>query len=237
MENTSIPDSSKGFPVADLQDGGMIQGKVGDQDVILVRHGDQFFAVGANCTHYGGPLAKGLLVGEELHCPLHHACFSLRTGMALQAPAFDAIPCWRVERAGPSVFVREKLPALVQYPEPDAPKPPHSPSSVVIVGGGAAGLAAADMLRRKGYRGPLTMISADDSAPYDRPNLSKDYLQEPIPDEWMNLRVPDFYERQKIDLALNSRGSSIDIRQSRSDCRTRRHTTLAHSCWPPEQSR
>jgi NADPH-dependent 2,4-dienoyl-CoA reductase/sulfur reductase-like enzyme/nitrite reductase/ring-hydroxylating ferredoxin subunit len=191
----------------------MIQGKVGDQDVILARRGDQFFAVGANCTHYGGPLVKGLLVGEELHCPLHHACFSLRTGMALRAPAFDAIPCWRVERAGASVFVREKLPAFVQYPEPNAPKPPNSPSSVVIVGGGAAGLAAADMLRRKGYEGPLTMISADDSAPYDRPNVSKDYLQEPIPDEWMNLRVPDFYKQQKIDLALNSRVSSIDVRQ------------------------
>jgi NADPH-dependent 2,4-dienoyl-CoA reductase/sulfur reductase-like enzyme len=133
--------------------------------------------------------------------------------MPLCAPAFDAIPRWRVERVGNRVFVREKLPALAQYPETNTKRPPNSPSSVVILGGGAAGLAAADMLRRKGYDGPVTIISADDSAPYDRPNVSKDYLQEPIPDEWMNLRLPDFYREQRIDLHLNSRVSSLDLRQ------------------------
>ena len=213
MGSINTPDFTKGFPVDDLQNGGMIQGKVGDEDVILARHADEFFAVGAGCTHYHGPLAEGLIVGDELRCPLHHACFSLRTGMALCAPAFDAIPRWRVERVGNRVFVPEKLPALAQYPEANTKRPPNSPSSVVILGGGAAGLAAADMLRRKGYDGPVTIISADDSAPYDRPNVSKDYLQEPIPDEWMNLRLPDFYREQRIDLVLNSRVSSLDLRQ------------------------
>jgi apoptosis-inducing factor 3 len=213
MGSTNTPDFTKGFPVDDLQNDGMIQGRLGDEDVILARHADEFFAVGAGCTHYHGPLAEGLIVGDELRCPLHHACFSLRTGMALCAPAFDAIPRWRVERVGNRVFVREKLPALAQHPEANTKRPPNSPSSVVILGGGAAGLAAADMLRRKGYDGPVTIISADDSAPYDRPNVSKDYLQEPIPDEWMNLRLPDFYREQRIDLVLNSRVSSLDLRQ------------------------
>src|SRR6516164_7699866 len=211
--NTNPPDLATGYPAGDLQDGRMIQGRVGDEDVILARHKDEFFAVGAGCTHYHGPLAEGLIVGDQLRCPLHHACFSLRTGTALCAPAFDAIPRWRVELVGDRVFVREKLPALPQYPEANTKTPPNSPSSVVIVGGGAAGLAAADMLRRKGYNGPVTIISADDSAPYDRPNVSKDYLQQPIPDEWMNLRVPDFYKEQKIDIVLNSRVSTLDLRQ------------------------
>lgn len=213
MESTNTPDFTKGFPIDDLQNGGMIQGRVGDEDVILARQADEFFAVGAGCTHYHGPLADGLIVGDELRCPLHHACFSLRTGVARRAPAFDAIPCWRVQHVGDRVFVREKLPALAQYPESNTKRPPNSPSSVVIVGGGATGLAAAEMLRRKGYDGPVTIISADDFAPYDRPNVSKDYLQEPIPDEWMNLRLPDFYREQKIDLVLNSRVSSLDLRQ------------------------
>ena len=213
MESSSSLDFMKGFLADDLQDGGMIQGRIGDEDVILARHEGEFFAVGAGCTHYHAPLVEGLIVGDELRCPLHHACFSLRTGMALCAPAFDPIPRWRVERIGDKVFVREKLPARVQYPETNTKNPPNSPSSVVIVGGGAAGLAAAEMLRRKGYDGPVTIISADDSAPYDRPNVSKDYLQEPIPDEWMNLRVPDFYREQRIDLVLNSRVRSIGVRE------------------------
>jgi len=213
MGSSDTPDFTKGFLVDDLQDGRMIQGRVGDEDVLLARHEDEFFAVGAGCTHYHGPLVEGLLIGDELRCPLHHACFSLRTGMALCGPAFDAIPRWRVERRGDRVIVHEKLPALAQYPETNTKKPPNSPSSVVIVGGGAAGLAAADMLRRKGYDRPLTIISADDAAPYDRPNVSKDYLQEPIPDEWMNLRTPSFYREQKIDVVLNSRVSTLDLRQ------------------------
>jgi len=214
MESTNTPDLTKGFPVDGLENGRMIQGKVGEEDVILARQADQFFAVGASCTHYHASLAEGLIVGEELRCPLHHSCFSLRTGTALCAPAFDAIPRWRVERTGDRVFVREKLPALAQYPEPKVPKPPSSPSSVVIVGGGAAGLAAGDMLRRKGYDGPVTMISADDASPYDRPNVSKDYLQGPIPDEWMNLRLPEFYKEHGIAVVIKLRVSSIDPHQT-----------------------
>jgi NADPH-dependent 2,4-dienoyl-CoA reductase/sulfur reductase-like enzyme/nitrite reductase/ring-hydroxylating ferredoxin subunit len=213
MESASAPDLTTGFPANSLQNGAMIQGKVGDEDVILARHADEFLAIGAGCTHYHGPLAEGLIVGDELRCPLHHACFSLRTGEARCAPAFDAIPRWRVERVGDRLFVREKLPALAQYSDANTKIAPNSPPSIVIVGGGAAGLAAADMLRRKGYDGPVTIISAEDSAPYDRPNVSKDYLQEPIPDEWMNLRVPDFYKEQRIDLVLNARVSSLHPRQ------------------------
>ena len=214
MESDSEQDFGNGVAVDHLPDGGMLQGKVGGEDVIVARRGGEFFAVGASCPHYGGPLAKGLMLGEELRCPLHHACFSLRTGEALRAPAFDPIPCWRVERIGQRVFVREKLPAAAQRPA-SAAAAPRQPASVVIVGGGAAGLAAADMLRRQGYDGPVTMISADDSAPYDRPNLSKDYLAGKAPEDWLPLRSPDYYADRRIDLVLGSRVSSLDARQKR----------------------
>ena len=91
----------------------MTLGQVNSEDVILARHGEEYFAVGASCPHYGGPLVNGLIVRGELRCPLHHACFNLRTGEALRAPAFDPIPCWGVERLGDTVFVRQKLPARV----------------------------------------------------------------------------------------------------------------------------
>src|ERR1700730_17291509 len=109
MESVDVPDFSNGVAVDRVPDGGMMEGSAGGEAVILARRGGEFFAVGASCSHYGGPLAKGLIVSDELRCPLHHACFSLRTGEALRAPAFDAIPCWRVERRGDRVFVREKL--------------------------------------------------------------------------------------------------------------------------------
>ena len=89
MEDTSKPDLKSGVSLDELADGGMIVGRVDDEDVILVRRGDELFAVGAHCTHYHGPLADGLIVGDTVRCPWHHACFSLRTGEALRAPALD----------------------------------------------------------------------------------------------------------------------------------------------------
>src|SRR5208282_4214461 len=212
-EEAKKRDFRDGFFVRDLADGTMILGQVDGEDVILVRRGDEILAVGANCTHYHGMLSQGLVVGDQLRCPLHHACFSLPTGEALRAPAFDPIPCWRVERIDNTVFVREKLSTLVRKSAFAATNAHKPPASVVIVGGGAAGLAAAEMLRREGYDGLVTMISADDFAPYDRPNVSKDYLAGPIPDEWMPLRLPNYYAEQRIDLILRSRVSALDVRQ------------------------
>src|SRR5262249_36787344 len=146
-----------GFSIRDLRDGSMVAGQAQGEEVVLIRRGEEFFAIAAHCTHYGGPLAEGLVVGDTVRCPWHHACFGLRTGEPLRAPALDPVACWRVEKLGDKAFVRERL-------SPSAPKHmTNAPSSVVIVGGGAAGLAAADMLRREGYNGRLTIVSADDS--------------------------------------------------------------------------
>jgi NADPH-dependent 2,4-dienoyl-CoA reductase/sulfur reductase-like enzyme/nitrite reductase/ring-hydroxylating ferredoxin subunit len=203
------PDFRNGFSIRDLRDGSMKLGHVDGEELVLVRRGDEFFAVAAHCTHYGGPLAEGLIVDGTVRCPWHHACFSLKDGEALRAPALDPIACWRVEKLGDQVFVREKL-------APPAPRRvAEDPSSVVIVGGGAAGLAAADMLRREGYDGPLTIVSADASPPVDRPNLSKDYLAGTAQEEWIPLRSSDYYRDRRIDLLLSSRVSSLDTKRRR----------------------
>ena len=148
MANTSKPDFKSGFPADKLPDGGMGAGQADGEDVILARRVDGFFAVGGFCTHYHGPLADGLLVDDTVRCPCHHACFSLRTGEALRAPALDSIACWRVEKAGDRIDVREKQDQAADKSAMKPAKGPHAaksakskkrPDSVVIVGGGAAG--------------------------------------------------------------------------------------------------
>lgn len=211
MNDLEKPDLKSGVSFASIPDGGKLLGVVDEEEVLLVRRGTQFFAVGAHCTHYHGPLADGLVVNDEVRCPWHHACFSLRTGEALRAPALDPIQCWRIEQTGEKVFVREKI-------VPAAPRRVSTtvqPSSIIIIGGGAAGLAAADMLRREGYSGPLTMISADSAPPCDRPNLSKDFLAGIAPEDWIPLRPPEWYSEQNIGLVLNSRATSLDTKQKR----------------------
>jgi NADPH-dependent 2,4-dienoyl-CoA reductase/sulfur reductase-like enzyme/nitrite reductase/ring-hydroxylating ferredoxin subunit len=206
---TAGPDLTQGVASDALADGQMLLGHVGDEGVLLARRGREFFAVGAACTHYHGPLAEGLMVGDTVRCPWHHACFSLRTGEALAAPALSPIDCWRTELREGKVFVRERQEAQAAAPAVAAGA---EPKSIVIVGGGAAGFAAAEMLRRRGYAGRLVMLSDDDAPPVDRPNLSKDYLAGNAPEEWLELRGSDFFDEQGIDLRLGTTVAGIDAR-------------------------
>src|SRR6201987_429004 len=137
------PDMTLGVAIDDIPDGKMLLGHVGEDAVLLARRDSAFFAIGATCTHYGGPLAEGLMVDDTVRCPWHHACFSLRTGEALRAPALGPIACWKTEVSGGKVFVREKV---EQIPAGRVAGGTASPRRIVIVGGGAAGFAAAEML-------------------------------------------------------------------------------------------
>jgi apoptosis-inducing factor 3 len=205
----SGPDLTQGILLGVLTDNGNLLGHVGDEAVLVARRGDEYFAIGATCTHYSGPLAEGLMVGDTVRCPWHHACFSLRTGEAVEPPALSPVARWRVEQRDGKIFVREKIEPA---PARARAKTQAAPGRVVIVGGGAAGFAAAEMLRREGFGGSLTMVSADDAPPYDRPNCSKDYLAGNAPEEWMPLRPPEFYRDNSIDLRLAAEVASIDPR-------------------------
>ena len=203
------PELSQGVAVAQLREGEILGGHVGEETVILVRSGEEIFAVSGTCTHYSGPLAKGIIDGDTVRCPWHHACFSLRTGEALRAPAFSPIDCWTTEERDGKVFVKAKAKQAAPAPR-SLQGGAEAPGKIVIVGGGAAGFAAAEMLRRRGYDGSLTLLSADPDAPYDRPNLSKDYLAGTAPEGWLPLRSQKFYERKKIDLHLGTTVTRID---------------------------
>jgi NADPH-dependent 2,4-dienoyl-CoA reductase/sulfur reductase-like enzyme/nitrite reductase/ring-hydroxylating ferredoxin subunit len=203
MEAVTDRDLSKGVPVAELRDGVMIVGRIGEEQILLVRDGGEVFAVGATCTHYGGPLAEGTVVNGTIRCPWHHACFELKTGAVLRAPALAPLPRWRVEQRGDRFFVSESV----------APAPRSSaggPESVVIIGMGAAGVNVADTLRREGYSGRIVMISRETDLPYDKPNLSKDFLAGNAPSDWLPLHPHQYYEDQRIELRLGVTVSSVD---------------------------
>ena len=208
----SGPDLAQGIPLDDLADGGMMGGHVGEEPVLLARRGDEFFAIGSSCSHYGGPLADGLVVADTVRCPWHHARFSLRTGEAVAAPAFNPVSCWRVHKRDGKAWVGEKIEPTEQRSTAKARNASENAERVVIVGGGAAAFATAEMLRREGFAGSVTLLSADDAAPYDRPNCSKDYLAGNAPEDWIPLKPPEFYREHAIEIVLGTDVTGIDIK-------------------------
>jgi apoptosis-inducing factor 3 len=208
----SGPDLARGILANDLADGQMLVGHVGAEAVLLARRGEEFLAIGAHCSHYNGPLAEGLMVGDSVRCPWHHACFSLRTGEALRAPALSSVACWSVEQRDKMVFVQHKKEIPEPKRKPGSTRAGALPDRIAIVGGGAAGFAAAELLRREQYDGGIVMLSNDDAAPVDRPNLSKDFLAGQAPEEWVPLRPDSFYADQGIELRLKTDVTGIDVR-------------------------
>jgi apoptosis-inducing factor 3 len=209
----SGPDLTKGIALDELSDGGKLVGYAGDEQVLLVRRGTEVFAVGAHCTHYHAALVDGLVVDDTVRCPWHHACFSLRTGEALRPPALSPLPCFSVEQTEGKIFVRETLAPIVAVScGTEAAEAAKVPEKIAIIGGGAAGFAAAERLRRARYQGRIVMLSDDDAGPVDRPNLSKDYLAGSAPEDWIPLRPDSFYAENNIELHLGKQVSGIDVR-------------------------
>ena len=196
-------DLSDGVTAAELSEAGMIAGVLGDERILLVHDGKDIYAIGATCTHYGGPLVDGVVIGGGIRCPWHHACFDLKSGAVLRAPALAPLPRWHVERRGDRVFVGERIaPAEVSAVA--------GPASVVIIGAGAAGVSVADTLRREGYEGRIVLISREADLPYDKPNLSKDFLAGTASADWLPLHPHQYYEDQRIELRLGATVASVD---------------------------
>jgi NADPH-dependent 2,4-dienoyl-CoA reductase/sulfur reductase-like enzyme/nitrite reductase/ring-hydroxylating ferredoxin subunit len=204
------PDLESGVPTGEVPDGG-VAGHSGGKAVFLVRRGSEWFAIGAVCTHYSGPLPEGLIVDDTVRCPWHHACFNLRTGEALRPPALNDATCWKVEERGGRVYVTREAPKLKR----GGRKTKRGPESVVIVGAGAAGECAAETLRRDGYDGRVTLYDTDRDAPYDRPNLSKDYLAGTASEDWIPLHPPEFYRDRGIEIVQSRRVASVEPKAKR----------------------
>lgn len=195
-----------GIERASVPRGSFVVGHVDEERVLLAHLDDGFHAVSATCTHYGADLGGGLLVGSEVRCPCHHASFDLRTGAALRSPAVRRLNAWHAEvKVGRVLVTRKKEPSTT-LPGPRA----GGIRRIVIVGGGAAGYAAAERIHARGFDGELSIISADSAAPYDRTNLSKGIVAGTAPREWLPLAELDEYARRGVSLKLNRKVSAID---------------------------
>lgn len=212
VEQATGPDLTGGVSSARLLEGRSIVGRVGEDSVLLARSGGRCFAIGATCSHYGGPLGEGLVIDGTVRCPWHHAAFRLDTGEPERPPALDPLPCWRVEESGGTIRVlgREDHPRA-----PAARRAASTPDSVLIIGAGAAGIEAAVTLRHEGYQGRLTMVDGDPDAPVDRPNLSKDYLAGTAQEEWVTLRSADFFRDNEIHFERAHGVTELDVRGRR----------------------
>ena len=204
-QELSGPDFAAGVGIDELVDGAPLLGHANGEAVVMVRQGDEVFATGASCSHYGGPLAEGIVKDGTIRCPWHHACFDLKTGESLRAPGLSPIPCYAVLRKGDRLLLGAK-----REPPRRSLDAAKAPASVVVAGAGPAGAAAVEALRREGYEGPITLIGDEPPGPVDRPNLSKDYLAGNAPEEWIPLRTPEFYRELAVDFMLGDPVESID---------------------------
>lgn len=199
--------------ISDLRDGEMKEITVDERRILLARVGDSFHAVSAICPHYGGPLAEGVLCGTRVVCPWHHAAFSVVNGDMEDPPALDSLVSYKVRVEGEQIVL--SLPADAEdrrTPEMFKRDTVADSRQFVIIGAGAAGYAAAQTLREEGFRGSVVMITREDRAPYDRPNLSKDYLHGHAEPEWMPLRGDEFFKEHDIQLILNKEVTRVDAR-------------------------
>ena len=197
--------------LSELSDGQMKEVKVGTTDVLIAKTNGEFFATYAKCTHYQAPLAKGILHDGKLTCPWHNACFDLRSGHRLEAPALNALPTYAVRVDGERVIVRVPDTGDDAALNPMS-KAEHADSTeiYVVVGGGGAAAFAVEAMRQGGFTGQIVMVSAEADGPYDRPNCSKDYLQGKAPDEWMPLRDADFYKKHGIVLKMGQAVTALN---------------------------
>ncbi len=201
--------------VNELKNGEMKAFSIGDGNkILLCKTDNEFSALAAYCTHYGAPLEEGALSGDTIVCPWHHACFNAKSGDLLEPPARDSLPKYEVILKDKDVFVKvpeeleaSRIPLMSRKDESDK-------NTYVIIGGGASGNAAAQAMREAGFKGGIKMITQEDKVPYDRPNLSKDYLQGTAEAEWMPLRSDDFYKEYGIEILFNKKVKSVNSSES-----------------------
>ena len=206
--NRALVDLSNGLPLSSLEEGQPFFGRVGDAPVYVLKRKSSVDAFSSLCSHLGGPLQDGLVDGAHVRCPWHHACFELKSGRALAAPAFNPLERYDVDVRDGTVRVTKQMPAAEPRGVASQSRNPDQ-GAFAIIGGGAAGFAAAHALRADGWPGRILMYSADSRAPYDRTLLTKDYLDGHFGDDRLEI-AKNAFEKLGVDLELDVEVEAIE---------------------------
>ncbi|MFB6351750.1 MAG: Rieske 2Fe-2S domain-containing protein, partial [Bradymonadaceae bacterium] len=197
--------------VDELDDGDMIQADVEDLDLLVACLDGEYYATGGRCTHYGAPLANGVLEEDSgcVVCPWHHAVFQIATGEMVEPPAIDNLTQFEVTVEEGDIYVDVPEGATDKVQPDFCPYDESNRRHFVIAGGGAAGFVAVETLRRYDFDGRITVVTADTHLPYDRPKLSKSYLAGEAGEDWLPVRQPSFYDELDIEIRRNRRADEL----------------------------
>ncbi|KAH6909056.1 flavoprotein [Coprinopsis sp. MPI-PUGE-AT-0042] len=178
------------LPESELSDGQMKEVSFEDGKVLLSKIGDKIHATSAFCTHYGAPLAKGVLTADGRVYVA--ACFNVCTGDIEDAPAPMALHSFKAHVADGQIHL------LATGQEGGQGK------GVVIVGGGSGGFQAIESLREHGYKGPITLLSKETYTPIDR-------LSSPDPSkiEWRS--AADYKIKYGTNIRLGAEVTAVDL--------------------------
>lgn len=193
-----------------LEEGEMRAVKYGEKDsesILVVRYGGLLRALSNSCPHFGAPMNTGLLIDNVVKCPWHGASFDIISGETDIAPSIDNLPVYQVLQDKEGYYIN--LPENVkQSVHPHMSKrDPNDKRKFVIIGGGPAGLSAAEGLRQNGYTGELIILSKEAHIPYDRTMLSK-FIPPSVTK--LTLRPADFLKQYDIDIQTNVCVTDID---------------------------
>ncbi len=183
--------------VEELRDREMREVSAADKKILLTKIDGNLHAVDAACPHYGVSLAKGLLSGDRVICPWHKSCFRVTDGALLEPPALDDLRSYPVSVRNGRIFVdiSGEAKTATRVPQEKC----GQGSTVVIVGAGAAGVFAAETLRKENFGGRIVLISKEAELPYDRTKLSKEFLSGNDGVDKLPLRPENFYTERSIE--------------------------------------
>ncbi|KAJ1351357.1 hypothetical protein KIN20_007350 [Parelaphostrongylus tenuis] len=181
-----------------------------EKPILVINDDGNLYAITGICSHYKNPLEDGVYSKGRIRCPLHGACFNVKTGDIEDYPGFDSLYSYEVEDIDGDLILnttenqlantRRTRKSTVTLLSDDFP--------IIVVGGGISAESFVEHARINGCSAPITMITQDRLPPYDRVKLSKNPV---VTAEEIRLRSDEYYKEILIDIMTSTRVVGVDV--------------------------